>query len=257
MIRAHGRAHDQIRHIKIMYDIFDYSAASVLFEQGRTKVLCAVTLQNTVPPFLKGKKTGWLTAEYAMLPTATHIRKERDSSHKPNGRSIEISRLIGRVLRSIVELDKLGERTIMIDCDVIQADGSTRTACISAAYLALKLAVTRWINSGKLTETVLREDVAAVSIGVVDTTILLDLDFAEDSTIDADFNFVMTRSGKIIEIQGSAEKHPISWQDIEKMNILAFKGITDIFKIAHTVFSPPEQQQQHSFNGIRLRTESI
>jgi ribonuclease PH len=256
MIRVHGRAHDQIRHIKIAYDIFDYCAASVLFEQGKTKVLCAVTMQNNVPPFLKGKKTGWLSAEYAMLPTATHIRKERDSSTKPNGRSIEISRLIGRALRSIVELDKLEERTILIDCDVIQADGSTRTACITGAYLALKLAVTRWVKSGKLSETILREDLAAVSIGVTQDTFLLDLDFSEDSMIDADFNFVMTRSGKIIEIQGSAEKYPISWHAVEKMHTLASKGITDIFKIAHTVFSESEKQQ-HPFNGIRIRSENV
>lgn len=256
MTRAQGRAFDQLRPITIMYDVIDYSAASVLFEQGRTKVLCAITLQNSVPPFLKGKKTGWLTAEYAMLPTATHSRKERDSNSKPNGRSIEISRLIGRVLRSVVELEKLGERTIIIDCDVIQADGSTRTACITAAYLALKLAVMRWIKSGKLAEHILREDLASVSIGLSNDNLLLDMDFAEDSHIDADFNFVMTRSGKIIEIQGSAEKYPITWQNIEKMHTLAFKGINDIFQCAYSAFESQQHQHNQPFNSIRIRPEN-
>jgi ribonuclease PH len=252
MTRAHGRAHDQLRPITLQYDVIDYAAASLLFEQGRTKVLCAITLQNSVPPFLKGKKTGWLTAEYAMLPTATHNRKERDSLSKPNGRSIEISRLIGRALRSIVDLKKLDERTIVVDCDVIQADGSTRTACITAAYLALERAVARWQKSGKLVETILRDDLAAVSLGVSNNNILLDLDFAEDSVIDADFNFIMTRSGNIVEIQGSAEKYPVSWDMVEKMNVLARKGISEIFQI--TMHQSPYPKQQ-PFNNIRIRSD--
>ena len=251
MLRAQGRAHNQLRDIRITYDIYDYAAASVLFEQGKTKVLCAVTLQNNVPPFLKGKRTGWLTAEYAMLPTATHIRKERENSHNPNGRSIEISRIIGRVLRSVINLSVLGERTIVIDCDVVQADGSTRTACITGAYLALKLAVKRWLQSSKISQNILSEEIAAVSVGCVDSTILLDLDFVEDSSIEADFNFIMTQSGRIIEIQGSAEKKPITWEDLEKMSKFALKGITDIFQITQTSFEPKPFQP---FNGIRIKT---
>lgn len=255
MVRAHGRAYDQLRPIKIEYDAFGYATASVLFTQGKTKVLCSITLQNTVPPFLKGKKTGWLTAEYAMLPTATHLRKERDT-YKPNGRSIEISRLIGRTLRSIVELDKLGERTIIVDCDVIQADGSTRTACISGASIALRIAVNRWIKSNKLSETIIREDCAAVSIGLVGSQILLDLDFNEDAAIDADFNFVITRSGKIIEIQGSAEKHPIDWSTIETMQTLALKGINEIFQaVQHNEPHSHEHIYKQPFNGIRVNKE--
>ena len=143
--RAHGRASDQIRPIKISYDVFEYAESSVFFELGKTKVLCAISVQNNVPPFLKGKKVGWLSAEYAMLPASTHARKERETAFKQNGRSIEISRLIGRVLRSVVSLEHFGERTIIVDCDVVQADGGTRTACISGAYLALKVAVERWL----------------------------------------------------------------------------------------------------------------
>ncbi len=254
MIRTHGRAYNQLRPIQITYDVFDYAAASVLFEQGKTKVLCAVTLQNTVPPFLKGKKTGWLTAEYSMLPTATHVRKDRESLSRPNGRSLEISRIIGRVLRSVVSLDLLGERTIVIDCDVIQADGSTRTACITGAHIALKLAVSRWIKSGKLSETILREDIAAVSVGFTKAGILLDLDFVEDSAIQADFNFVMTQTGDIVEIQGSAEKYPISWKSLEAMNALAFKGITDIFEVVATTFNTVQPQP---FNSIRITQPQI
>ncbi len=255
MVRAHGRAHDQLRPIKIHYDVVDYAAASLLYEQGRTKILCAITLQNGVPPFLKGKKTGWVTAEYAMLPTATHIRKERDNSlHKPNGRSIEISRLIGRTFRSILDLAKLDERTIIIDCDVIQADGSTRTACITAGFIALKCAMDRWLNSGKIAHNIIQEELAAVSLGISNNDILLDLDFSEDALTDADFNFIMTRSGKIVEIQGSAEKHPINWQDVEKMHKLALQGITSIFQLVEAPSMPPPASKI-PFNGIRIRPE--
>lgn len=257
MVRAHGRAHDQLRPIKIHYDVIDYAAASLLYEQGKTKVLCTITLQNNVPPFLKGKKTGWLNAEYAMLPTATHIRKERDNSlHKPNGRSVEISRLIGRAFRSIIDLSKLDERTIIIDCDVIQADGSTRTAGITGSFLALQCAVDRWLKSGKLTQNIIREELAAVSLGVINNDILLDLDFSEDSIINADFNFIMTKSGNIVEIQGSAEKHPISWDSIEKMHKLAFQGISTIFQTVEKQSSTPAPVPiKVPFNGIRIRSD--
>jgi ribonuclease PH len=179
---------------------------------GKTKVLCAVSLQQGVPHFLRGKKTGWLTAEYSLLPASTPIRTVREiTANKRNGRTIEISRVIGRALRSVVNLDPLGEQTIFIDCDVLQADGGTRTACITGAYLALKAAVAQWLHRGIISETILIDELAAISVGLAQDTVLLDLDFIEDSATEADFNFVLTRSGKIIELQGSAEKFPIKW----------------------------------------------
>jgi len=257
MKRTHGRAFDQVRSITVHYDVIEYAAASILFEQGKTKLLCSVTLQNSVPPFLKGKKTGWLTAEYAMLPTATHTRKERDSLSRPNGRSMEISRLIGRVLRSVVDLDLLGERTIVVDCDVVQADGSTRTACITAASLALKIAIDRWLCAGKIGSVILKEEVAGISVGACDDHVLVDLDFNEDSSLGADFNFIITRSGKIVEIQGSAEKNPISWATIEKMHQLAFAGVTSIFSDIYAPLSEIKQEKQITpFNGIRFNTKA-
>lgn len=252
VIRAGGRSFDQIRPLTIKYDVFEFATASVFLELGKTKVLCAITLQNNVPPFLKGKKVGWLTAEYSMLPTATHIRKERETAIKQNGRSIEISRLIGRVLRSVVSLDQLGERTIIVDCDVVQADGGTRTACISGAYIALKIAVERWISSGKISSNLIRDDLAAISVGIKNDTLLLDLDFSEDSSVDADFNFVLTRSGNLIELQGSAEQKPIAWHQVEKMRLLAQKGVEEIFKQSNTSQEPMQSNKQ-PFNGIRIR----
>ncbi len=253
MKRTNGRAFDQVRPISILYDVIEYASASVLFEQGKTKVLCAISLQNSVPPFLKGKKSGWLTAEYAMLPTATHVRKERESLSRPNGRSMEISRLIGRVLRSVVDLDLLGERTIVVDCDVLQADGSTRTACITAASLALKLAVDRWLRAGKIGSLILREEIAGISVGAFHDIVMVDLDFNEDSTLEADFNFVITRSGKIVEIQGSAEKSPIAWSTVATMHELALKGTNSIFSEVYATFSEPKQEKPVTpFNAIRF-----
>ena len=254
MVRAFGRAADQIRPIKVSYDVFEYAEASVFFELGKTKVLCAISVQNSVPPFLKGKKIGWLNAEYAMLPTSTHTRKDRETGFKQNGRSIEISRLIGRVLRSVVSLEHFGERTIIVDCDVVQADGGTRTACISGAYLALKNAVDRWLDSGKIAQTILKDDLAAISVGLKDGELLLDLDFTEDSSVGADFNFVMTRSGDLVELQGCAEQKPMSWHYMEKMRSLAYKGVQDIFKqsLSDDHQSIPKKQP---FNGIRMNLD--
>jgi ribonuclease PH len=183
-----------------------------------------------VPPFLKGKRTGWVKAEYAMLPSATLVRTNRESSNaERNGRSVEISRLIGRVLRSVINLELLGEQTIIIDCDVLQADGGTRTAAITGAFLALSCAVDRWLEAGKITQTIITDSLAAISVGVINNQILLDIDFAEDSTIDADFNLVLTKSGSIVEIQGTAEKRPIPWHLFNDIYTVAFQGITQIF----------------------------
>lgn len=230
LARSGGRTQAQLRPLKVTYDTFGYASSSVLFELGNTKVLCAVTMQQGVPPFLKGSGTGWLTAEYAMLPTATTVRIQRDgSSNKKNGRGIEISRLISRALRSVVDLSKIGERTIMIDCDVLQADGGTRTACITASYFALVHAVERWIAAKELSETFIVDAIASVSAGVYNGIPILDPDFAEDSNIDADFNFVITKSGEIIEIQGTAEKKPVSWSQFESLRELALQGVDQLF----------------------------
>jgi ribonuclease PH len=232
MKRADGRSHSQIRPIKITYNVFGYAPGSVLFELGNTKVLCAVSLQHGVPLFLKGKKTGWLTANYSMLPTSTKVRTERVSPTKQNNRAVEISRLIGRSLRCVVNLDRIGERTIVIDCDVLQADGSTRTAAISGTYLALRQAITLWVAEGALHGSVgdyLTDSVAAVSVGVSRGTVFLDVDFTEDNAVDADYNIVLTRSGNIIEIQGSAEQRPISWQDFDIIRTMAVHGVKQLF----------------------------
>jgi ribonuclease PH len=228
--RADGRAHNELRPMRLTYDVFDYADGSVLLELGKTKVLCAVTLQQGVPPFLKGKKVGWLMAEYAMLPASTHVRTPREiNSLKRNGRSIEISRLISRALRAVIQLDLLGEKTIIIDCDVLQADGSTRVACITGAYFALKSAVAQWLASGIIRTSILTDGLAAVSVGVTNGQVLLDIDYEEDSKIDADFNFVLTRSGNIVELQGSVEKNMISWDNFEQMKSCAVQGIAQIF----------------------------
>ncbi|MBA3954018.1 ribonuclease PH [Candidatus Dependentiae bacterium] len=242
--RVDQRSHDQLRPLRVSYDVFNYASGSTLFEMGNTKVLCAVTLQQGVPHFLRGKKSGWLTAEYSLLPASTPIRTVREvTANKRSGRTIEISRLIGRTLRSVVNLDALGEQTIFIDCDVLQADGGTRTACITGAYLALRAAVTRWVHKGILSHTILTDELAAISVGVTQESALLDLDFVEDSATEADFNFVLTKSGKIVELQGSAEQFPLTWDHYEEMRFLAIKGVQELFTFFDRnlyIIAPPE-----------------
>lgn len=227
--RADGRHADQLRSFSIHSDSFGYADGSVILSLGETKVLCAVTLQAGVPAFLKGKRTGWLTAEYSLMPTSTHTRSQRDSGQKVNGRAVEISRLIGRSLRTIVDLNKLGERTIIIDCDVLQADGGTRTACITGAFVALRHAESKWLREGIITEAIIHDEIAAISAGAKDGSALLDINYAEDSTIDADYNFVLTRSGAIVEIQGTTETKAIAWPLFNDMCRLATQGIKEIF----------------------------
>ena len=244
-IRSGQRAYDQLRPLRVSYDVYKYAASSTLFELGNTKILCSVTLQQGVPHFLRGKKTGWLTAEYSLLPAATPIRTVREvTANKRSGRTIEISRLIGRALRSVSRLDVLGEQTIFMDCDVLQADGGTRTACITAAYLALRAAQTRWLEERLITRDLLVDELAAVSVGVSDEMPILDLDFMEDSGTEADFNFILTRSQKVIEIQGSAERFPLSWDLYESMKVLAQKGVLDLFEF-------------YDNNHYRLPSESL
>jgi ribonuclease PH len=229
-VRHDGRRADQLRTLKVQFDVFGYAASSMLFELGNTKVLCAVTLQQGVPPFLKGSNTGWLNAEYSMLPTSTTVRTQRESStQKKNGRNTEISRLISRALRSVVDLSRIGERTIMIDCDVLQADAGTRTACITASYFALVYAIERWFAAKEIPDFVLKGSIAAISAGVYQGRVVLDPDFAEDGDIDADFNFVITQEGDIIEVQGTAEKNPVTWQQFNQLRELALLGVNQLF----------------------------
>lgn len=247
--RQDKRTENQLRKITVTYDCFGYAAANVLFQIGQTKVLCSVTIQHSVPQFLKGKKTGWLAAEYAMLPTATKQRAQRSCTVlKQQGRSVEIARLISRTLRSVVDLDSLGERTIMVDCDVLQADGGTRAAAITGACLALQKAQALWLKKGLIEKQFLNETVAAISAGVIDDHILLDLNFAEDSIVDTDFNFVLTQSGKIVEIQGTAERTPLTWDHFEQLKSVAIKGIKDLFDC----IKDPEVGSQKQHNKVPL-----
>ena len=244
-LRHDGRCSDQLRPIRFSYNIFEYAAGSVFFELGKNKILCAVTMQNSIPPFLRGKNSGWLTAEYAMLPAATVMRSQRESQIRRNGRSIEISRFIGRALRAVVDVDVLGERTIIVDCDVLQADGGTRTACITASYLALQCAQEKWLRSKIIEKPFLREGIVAISAGILNGKAILDLDYAEDSTIEADFNFVITQSGAIVEIQGSVEKKPIGWDLFDGMRLIAVQGAKQLFthfkkNMSSTIFSQKE-----------------
>lgn len=230
VLRVDGRAANIIRQITITPNFSDYAIGSVLIELGKTRVLCAVSLSPSVPPFLKNKKTGWLTAEYAMLPVATHTRMQREStSSTRQSRAIEISRLIGRVFRSIVDLAVIGEQTLIIDCDVLQADGGTRTAAITGASYALNMAQTKMLHAGLINKPFIKTQIAAISTGILDEHFILDLDYSEDSKAALDFNFVLTQTGELIEIQGTAEQEPVSWDKFEQLRLLAQVGITQIF----------------------------
>lgn len=237
MIRVDGRAFNEIRPVKISRNVLKYAEGSALIEMGNTKVLIAVSIdEGNVPPFIKAKnamsdeKGGWLTAEYAMLPRAGKDRSPRPiTKGKPDARSLEIQRLIGRVLRTICDPNKIGERTIYVDCDVIQADGGTRTASITGAYVALKDAVDYLLRNKLLNNDPIVNQVAAISLGIVNGEILLDLCYEEDSIAEVDMNIIMTSDKKIIEIQGTAEKDPFSIDTLNKFVELAYSGIQKLF----------------------------
>lgn len=234
--RVDGRNYDQIRPVKVTYGVYGNAQGSALFEMGNTRVLCSVMLQDGVPHFLRGSGQGWLTAEYTLLPASTISRTPREASiMRRNSRSIEISRLIGRSLRAVVDLKQLGEKTVYIDCDVLQADGGTRTAAISGAYCALRHAVERWVSRDILSGPFLTDTLAAVSVGWSNDKALLDVNYAEDCKVDADFNFVMTGTGGVVEIQGATESSPIEWSAVVAMRDFAFKGVTDILASADEV----------------------
>ncbi|MEZ9168577.1 ribonuclease PH [Vibrio cyclitrophicus 1F289] len=228
-MRPNDRAVDQIRPIKITRNYTAYAEGSVLVEFGNTKVLCNATVEENVPRWLKGQGKGWVTAEYGMLPRATHTRNRREAaSGKQGGRTMEIQRLIARSLRAVVDLKVLGEIMITVDCDVIQADGGTRTASISGASVAMADAINRLLASGKLKKNPMKGHVAAVSVGIVGAQALCDLEYVEDSAADTDMNVVMTEDGKMIEIQGTAEGEPFSHEELMQLLALANKGIADI-----------------------------
>jgi len=228
MARADGRANDEMRPVKITLGYQDYPEGSALIEIGNTRVICAVSVEDRVPPFLKGRGSGWVTAEYAMLPRATHTRSQRNPDRQ-QGRSQEIQRLIGRSLRSAVDMDSLGERTFAVDCDVLQADGGTRTASITGAYVALYMAIARLRKQGIYKVMPVKYAVAATSVGVVDRVKLLDLCYDEDFRAGVDFNVVMTDKGEFVELQGTAEGKPFSRDTIDALIALADKGIKQLF----------------------------
>ena len=229
MARHDGRTNTELRPIKITRDFIAYHEGSVMIECGNTKVICNATIEESVPPFLKGKGQGWVTAEYNMLPRATQTRTPRDISKlKLNGRSAEIQRLIGRALRSVVDMEALGERTVTIDCDVIQADGGTRCASITGAFCALVLALDKLKQEGVLAVMPLYSYVAAISVGLVDDEALCDLNYREDSGCQVDFNFVMDDEGNIIELQGTGEDRPFSKKELDQMYTLAENGIRQL-----------------------------
>jgi ribonuclease PH len=232
MPRNDGRSNKDLRPITITRNFVKHAEGSVLIEFGDTRVICTASVEESVPPFLRGKGTGWVTAEYAMLPRATHTRSPREAAKgKQTGRTLEIQRLIGRSLRAVTDLRKLGERSITIDCDVIQADGGTRTASITGAYVALVDAFTTLRAKGLLSEIPLKEAVAAVSVGLLDGEALLDLNYLEDSAAEVDMNFVMTASDRFVEVQGTAEAEPFTSAQMDVMRELASEGIRRLFEI--------------------------
>jgi ribonuclease PH len=230
------RAFDELRPVKIQTDYFDYADGSAFIEVGKTRVVAAASVDEKVPPFLKGSGTGWVTAEYAMLPCATEKRNARERSQgKMSGRTQEIQRLIGRSLRSVTDMQALGERTIMVDCDVIQADGGTRTASVTVGCVALALAMKALLDRGLIRKMPLRHLVAGASVGVVRGELLLDLDYSEDSQAEIDMNVVETDGGQLVEIQATAEREPFSRKDLGDLLRLADKGIKDLIQIQKAV----------------------
>ena len=235
MIRPSRRKTDQIREISIIPHINKYAEGSCLIKCGETHVLCTASIEEKVPQFLRGKSTGWVSAEYSMLPRATHTRNNRDNNTKPNGRALEIQRLIGRSLRSVVDMKKLGERQILIDCDVLQADGGTRCASITGGFVALSLAIKNLMNKGIIRQNPLIGSVCAISCGIFNSEVIADLDYAEDSKCEVDANFVINQDFNLIEIQGTAENGAMSFEEVTKMYELARKTAEEIFRIQKNI----------------------
>lgn len=231
-MRPSSRAANELRQIKITKNFTMHAEGSVLIEFGNTQVICTASVEESVPSFLRGSGQGWVTAEYGMLPRSTGSRMRREASAgKQGGRTLEIQRLIGRSLRAAVDLTKLGERTIYLDCDVIQADGGTRTAAITGGFVALSMAINQLVAKGELAESPIVEQIAAISVGVYQGTPVVDLDYAEDSNADTDMNLVMTGSGEFIEVQGTAEEAPFNRQTMNQMLELGENAIKELVAI--------------------------
>jgi ribonuclease PH len=232
LMRTDGRQPDELRNVEIQPDFIRSAEGSALITVGNTRVICTATIENTVPSFLRGQGKGWVTSEYAMLPRATPVRTARESTKgKPTGRTQEIQRLIGRSLRSVTQMEELGERTVLIDCDVIEADGGTRTASITGAFVALGLALQKLVEEGILHKLPLKDYVAATSVGVVNGELLLDLNYEEDSQAQVDLNLVETGGGLLVEVQGTAEGNPFSKDDLYQSIALGSKGIRRLVEV--------------------------
>lgn len=239
-MRPSNRAADELRPIRITRQFTKHAEGSVLVEFGDTRVICTASVEERVPPFLKGKGRGWVTAEYGMLPRATHTRSSREASRgRQDGRTMEIQRLIGRALRAVLDLEALGERTITLDCDVIQADGGTRTAAITGGFVALADAVRHLINKKSFKRNPLHGQVASVSVGIFQGTPVLDLDYAEDSEAETDMNVVMNDAGAFIELQGTAEGHAFRTEELQAMLELARGGIERLLRKQREVLGLP------------------
>ncbi|HET6647984.1 MAG TPA: ribonuclease PH [Pyrinomonadaceae bacterium] len=231
-VRTDGRAADELRLVKITPGFLPYAEGSVLIEMGLTRVICSASIEDRVPPFLRNTGQGWVTAEYAMLPRSTQQRVQRETGRGgPSGRTHEIQRLIGRSLRAVTDMKILGERTITLDCDVLQADGGTRTAAITGAYVALALASRRLSKAGRIPKSLVANQVAAISVGIVDNLALLDLKYDEDSRAEVDMNVICTGDGRFIEVQGTAERQPYSREQMDRLLDLATKGIAHLVGI--------------------------
>lgn len=238
-MRSNGRNDDQLRPLKITTQVNKYAEGSVLIEMGDTKVICTATVEEKVPPFLKGQGKGWVTAEYSMLPRATQSRNQREAARgKLTGRTMEIQRLIGRALRSVVNLHALGERNITLDCDVIQADGGTRTASITGSFVALAFAVNKIAVQHKLSVFPITDYLAAISVGIVDDKPLLDLNYEEDSKAKVDMNVVMTGSGEFVELQGTGEERPFSRRELDYLLGLGEKGVLELIAAQKEALGP-------------------
>ena len=239
-MRADGRRADEIRPLTFDVDFIPSATGSVLVTAGATRLICTAMVEDSVPGWMRGQGTGWITAEYGMLPGSTNTRKQRDAARgRLDGRTVEIQRLIGRSLRAVVDRSRLGERTVWVDCDVIQADGGTRCAAISGGYVAVHRALARLVTDGRLEELPLSDTVSAVSVGVIDGTPLLDLPYAEDVRAETDMNVVMTGDGRFVEVQGTAEGAPFSRKELDALLDLALAGTASLTSLQEAVLAQP------------------
>jgi ribonuclease PH len=239
-IRKDGREPDELRPVLFVRDFTEFATGSVLVDFGRTRVLCTASLEDRVPPWLRGTGRGWVTAEYSMLPGSTAERSDREAARgRQSGRTQEIQRLIGRALRAVTDLEMIAEHQITVDCDVLQADGGTRTAAICGGYVALHDAFSRMVASGTIPAHPVTDACAAISVGVVDALGYLDLDYSEDARAEVDMNVAMTGAGRFIEVQGTAEGTPFSRSELDELLALAEKGITEIFELQRTTLAEP------------------